>query len=142
MILVGLAGIIFGSNLVVNSASEIARVLGVSERIIAMTIIALGTSLPELITTIIASKKDQQGLLIGNAIGSNLFNICFALGLPILIFGTLSVANFKIFDVIVMLIAAIILPIILKKDQKISRKEGVIMLVIFVIYYTVMLIWT
>ena len=75
-VLGGLVAVVYGSNLVVNNATNIAKVLGISERIIALTIIAFGTSLPELITTIVSSKKGEDDLLVGNIIGSNIFNIC------------------------------------------------------------------
>lgn len=136
----GIVGVIFGSNLVVTGATAIAEAFGVSERIIAMTIIAIGTSLPELMATIVAARKNEQGLLIGNAIGSNIFNICLALGLPIMIFGKLSVINFEMFDLVMMGIAAIMLFIFTKKDAKISRKEGVVFLATFAIYYCVLFI--
>lgn len=85
-IILGLACIIMGSDLVVNNASSIAKTLGLSERVISLTIVAFGTSLPELVTTIVSSKKGEQDLLVGNIIGSNIFNICVVLGLPILIY--------------------------------------------------------
>lgn len=140
--LAGLGMVILGSDFVVNSASDIAASFGVSERIIAMTIVALGTSLPELVTTIIAAKKNEQELLIGNAVGSNVFNITFVLGLPTLIYGNLSVANFGIFDLISMAVAALALVYVVKnqKDSKITRGEGIAMLVLFAIYYTVLLV--
>lgn len=138
----GLIGVIIGSNLVVNSATEIAIDFGVSERIIAMTIVALGTSLPELMTTIVAAKKNEQELLLGDAIGSNIFNICFALGLPTLIYGNLDVSNFKMFDLIAIVVAAIMLFVTTRKNHIITRFEGIVMLALFVVYYTVMLVWT
>ena len=79
LVAIGLVGIIVGSNLVVNNASSIAIKIGLSERIIALTIIAFGTSLPELVTTIVSSKKGEQDLLLGNIIGSNIFNACVVL---------------------------------------------------------------
>lgn len=138
----GIISVIAGSNLVVNSATKIALDFGVTERIIAMTIVAIGTSLPELMTTIVAARKNEQGLLLGNAIGSNIFNITFALGLPTIIFGGLSVANFGIFDLASITLAAVILWTVTRKDKKITRLEGAVMLSTFAIYYATMLIWT
>lgn len=140
LVILGLLGVIFGSSLVVDNAQLIAEALGVSERVIAMTIVALGTSLPELITTITASRKNEQELMVGNAIGSNIFNICFVLGLPIVIFGGLSVANFSSFDLIMMGVAAVLLVVFGFSGKKITRLEGAMMLVVFVLYYIVLFI--
>lgn len=138
----GLGMVILGSDFVVESAATIAANFGVSERIIAMTIVALGTSLPELVTTIIAAKKNEQELLIGNAVGTNVFNITFVLGLPTLIYGNLSVTNFGIFDLISMTVAALALVYVIRnqKDSKITRGEGIAMLSLFAVYYTILLI--
>ena len=86
-VILGLAGIVIGSDLVVDSASSIAHTIGWSDRLISLTIIAFGTSLPELVTTIISSLKGEQDILVGNIIGSNIFNICMVLGVPVAIFG-------------------------------------------------------
>lgn len=142
MLLVGLAAVVFGSDMVVGSAKTIALDFGVSERVIAIGIVAIGTALPELTTAIFASKRGEQDLLIGNSIGSNIFDICFVLGLPILIFGGLSVLSFNIFDLVMMVAAAIILFVFTKEDRKISKKEGIIMLCIFAAYYIATFLWT
>ena len=141
---IGLAGIIGGAELVVNSATTIAQAFGVSDRIIALTIIAFGTSLPELVTTITAAKKNETELLVGNIIGSNIFNICIVLGLPALIFGTVSptmpttsietISQFL--DLGIMALAAVLLFIFAKTGKKISRAEGVAMLIVFTAYYS------
>lgn len=89
-VLLGLVAIVVGSNLVVDSASSIATTLGISERVIALTIIAFGTSLPELVTTVVSAKKGEQDLLVGNIIGSNIFNVCLVLGVPTVIFGGIA----------------------------------------------------
>lgn len=133
--IVGLIGIIAGSDLVVGSAQTIAEIVGISKKVIAMTVLALGTSLPELVTTITASRKNQQDLLVGNAVGSNLFNICIVLGLPIVIFGALNVTSLKVFDLVAMGVAAAVLPFFAKTGEKITRFEGVIMLAMFAVYY-------
>ncbi len=133
--LLGLAGIIGGSDLVVNSASNIASAIGISERIIALTVIALGTSLPELVTTVVSAKKGETDLVIGNILGSNIFNICMVLGIPVAIFGTVTPASFKILDLGMLVGSAVLLYIFSKTNHKISRAEGVIMLLAFVAYY-------
>ena len=134
-VILGLAGIIIGSDLVVNNASTIATNLGVSERIIALTIIALGTSLPELVTTIISSKKGEQDLLVGNIIGSNIFNICVVLGIPVAIFGGITPSSFQSIDLIVLIFSTLILYIFSKTYKKITRFEGILMRLGFLVYY-------
>ena len=133
----GLAGIIFGSDLVVNSATNIAKNLGVSERVISLTIIAFGTSLPELVTSVISSLKKEQDILVGNIIGSNIFNICIVLGLPVAIYGNLIPTSFQIIDFITLLFTAILLYLIPKTNQyKFTRTDGIALVIIYLIYYT------
>lgn len=134
-VLLGLIGVVAGSQLVVNSASAIAQVIGISDRIIALTVVAIGTSLPELVTTITAAKRGENELLVGNIIGSNIFNICIVLGLPVAIFGTITPENFEIIDIVMLIGSAAVLWLVARKDHKITRTEGVLMLVIFTIYY-------
>ena len=135
---VGLASIIFGSDLVVDNASAIAKSLGISERIIALTIIALGTSLPELVTTIVSSRKNEQDLIIGNVIGSNIFNICVVLGIPVAIYGTITPSSFQAIDVVVFVGSSILLFVIAESKKTITRLEGALMLVLFAAYYTLL----
>ena len=132
---VGLAGIIIGSDFVVNNATAIAKALGLSERIIALTIIAFGTSLPELVTTIVSSNKDEQDILVGNIIGSNIFNICVVLGIPVAIFGTITPRSFSYIDLIMLVGSALLLFIVSKTKKHITRFEGFLMLVAFMVYY-------
>lgn len=135
LVLLGLAGIIFGSNLVVDHASNIAKLLGVSERIISLTIVAFGTSLPELVTTIMSAKKKEQDLLVGNIIGSNIFNICIVLGIPVAIFGGITPGSFEIIDLGMLLISSFLLLVFAYTKRTISRFEGITMLVTFFTYY-------
>lgn len=137
---VGLVAIIFGSDLVVDSASKIAIKLGLSERVISLTIIAFGTSLPELITTIVSSKKGEQDLLLGNIIGSNIFNICVVLGIPVAIFGTLTPASFQSIDLIMLVGSALLLFICSETERKITKLEGALMLMAFSVYYTLVFV--
>ncbi len=134
--LLGLVGVIVGSDLVVNSATKIAEYLKVSERMISLTVIAFGTSLPELVTSIISAKKGEQDLLIGNIIGSNIFNIGIVLGVPILLFGGIIGTGFSYLDLVVLIVSALMLFISSINDQVISKKEGFIMLCTFVAYYS------
>lgn len=140
LILVGLAGIIIGSQLVVDSATNIAEVMGMSERLIALTVIAFGTSLPELVTTIVASKKGEQDLVVGNIIGSNIFNICVVLGIPVAIFGTITPVGFQVLDIIMLVASAAMLFIFAASTKKINRVEGIIMLATFAVYYGVIML--
>ncbi|MBR2659419.1 calcium/sodium antiporter [Candidatus Saccharibacteria bacterium] len=132
----GLVGIIFGSDMVVNSATAIATHIGISERIISLTVIALGTSLPELVTTIVSAKKGETELVLGNILGSNIFNICMVLGIPVAIFGGITPASFQILDLVMLVSSAILLFVFSITQHKISRAEGLIMFLAFAGYYT------
>lgn len=138
--IIGLIGIVLGSNFVVDSASSIAKIIGVSERIISLTIIALGTSLPELVTSVTATKKGEYDIAIGNVVGSNIFNIGMVIGVPITLFGGIGIINFSYIDLIVMIVASILLFMFSFNDYKISRKEGILFLILFVTYYSYVLI--
>lgn len=137
---IGLVGIIFGSDLVVNSASNIATHLGLSERLISLTIIAIGTSLPELVTTIVAAKKREHDLLVGNIIGSNIFNICVVLGVPIVVYGTVTPSSFQAVDLIMLILSSLMLFIFAETKKTITRTQGIIMLLTFAIYYTLIFV--
>ena len=134
--IVGIVGIVLGSNFVVDSASKIATILGVSERMISLTIIALGTSLPELVTSITATKKGEYDIAIGNVVGSNIFNIGMVIGLPISMFGGISKIAFSYIDLIVMIISAVLLFMFSFNDYKITKKEGIVFVLLFVAYYS------
>ena len=133
--LIGLIGIVVGSDLVVKSATNIAGYLGVSERIISLTIIAFGTSLPELVTTIISSIKKEQDILLGNIIGSNIFNICIVLGIPVAIFGGITSTGFQMLDIIALLISSCLLYIFAKTTKRIGKKEGLCLTALYFVYY-------
>ncbi|MBR2828868.1 MAG: calcium/sodium antiporter [Bacilli bacterium] len=134
--LVGLAGIVLGSNFVVDSATFLASAIGVSERMISLTIIALGTSLPELVTSIMATKKTEYDIAIGNVVGSNIFNIGVVIGIPTALFGGIGAVHFSYIDLIVMLSSAILLFMFSLKGYKISKMEGLVFLLVFVVYYS------
>lgn len=139
-VVLGLVGVVLGSELVVDSASTIASAIGVSDRIIALTVVAFGTSLPELVTTITAARRNESELLVGNIIGSNIFNICIVLGLPVAIFGNISPESFEAIDIAMLIGSSVILWMVAHrgshgKNGRIKRSEGVLMLVIFVLYY-------
>lgn len=133
--LVGLISIIIGSNFVVDSASALAKAIGISERIISLTIIALGTSLPELVTSVTATKKGEYDIAIGNVVGSNIFNIGIVIGLPVALLGGIGTIAFSYVDLIVMIATALMLFVFSRNDYKISRREGICFLLVFVVYY-------
>lgn len=135
-VILGLAGVVGGSQLVVNSASTIATAVGISERIISLTIIALGTSLPELVTTVIAAKKNESDLLVGNIVGSNIFNICIVLALPVAFAGGITPNNFEVIDLTMLIVSSILLCFLARRDHKISRTDGILMLALFLLYYS------
>ena len=134
--IIGLVCIIVGSNFVVDSASSLATIIGISEKMISLTVIAFGTSLPELVTSVTATKKGEYDIAIGNVVGSNIFNIGMVIGLPVAIFGGISDITFNYIDLIVMLLSALLLFIFSFKDKRISKKEGIAFLILFVIYYS------
>ena len=135
LVVIGILGIILGSNLVVDSATKIATFIGVSERIVALTIVAFGTSLPELVTTIIAARKGETDLVVGNIIGSNIFNICVVLGIPVAIFGGITPGSFQMIDLIMLVGSSFLLFVFSETSKKITRKEGIFMLAAFALYY-------
>ena len=134
-VIAGLLGVVGGSQLVVNSASFLATTIGISERIISLSVIALGTSLPELVTTITAARKGESDLLVGNIVGSNIFNICVVLALPIAVSGSISPANFETIDLVMLIASTVLICLLARRDHKINRREGFLMLAIFLIYY-------
>ena len=138
--LLGLAGIIFGSNFVVENASNIAKELGVSDKMIALTIVAFGTSLPELVTSIVAAKKGENDIAIGNVIGSNIFNIGMVVGIPALFINNINATGFGYVDMVTMLLAAILLFVFSRRKKEITQLHGAIMFVLFIIYYSYILL--
>ena len=132
-IIVGLAGIVLGGDLVVNSASDIAIALGMSETLVGLTIVAIGTSLPELVTSLTALKKGENQLVIGNVIGSNIFNILFVLGASSAI-SSIPLDSSMLIDVIFMVIVTVICFIFGKTQDKFDKREGAILVTLFIVY--------
>ena len=132
-ILVGIVGIVLGGDLVVNSASDIAIALGMSEALVGLTIVAIGTSLPELVTSITALKKGENQLVIGNVIGSNIFNILFVLGASSAI-SAIPLDSSLLIDVLFMVAVTILCYIFGKTQDKYDKKEGIILIALFVVY--------
>lgn len=132
-ILFGLAGIIIGGNLVVKSSVEIASSIGISKHFIGLTIVAIGTSLPELVTSVVASKKGEVDIAVGNVIGSNIFNILFILGISSLIHPlTLDING--IIDIILMLSFELIFLFLVFKDKTLDKKRGIFLMCIYIAY--------
>ena len=133
--LTGLAGLIFGGDLFVDSATALARQIGVSEKFIAVTILAGGTSLPELATSLVAAIKGKEQLALGNILGSNVFNAMMILGLSSVI-TPLSFASMTIVDIITLVLSAVLLLIwaYTGRKNRIDRREGAAMLLCYVAY--------
>lgn len=129
----GLVAVIFGGDLVVDNACVIAANFGVSQNFIGLTIIAIGTSLPELVTSIVATRKGDSGLALGNAIGSNIFNILFILGMSAAI-SPLNVLGESLTDCIILLISAVILFVLARPKRQ--CQDGKARSVYFCILYT------
>ena len=139
LLIVGAAGIILGADLTVDNASEIASALGMDDRLIGLTIVAFGTSLPELVTSVTAAKKGKADIAIGNIVGSNVFNILFVVGTTALITSVEFKAGFLI-DSIVVIIAGLLLWAGVLKDKKLKRPIGIIMLVAYAAYFAYLVI--
>ncbi|MBR3145718.1 MAG: calcium/sodium antiporter [Bacilli bacterium] len=139
--IIGLIGIILGSNFVVDSASFIAKAIGVTERLVSLTVIALGTSLPELVTSVTATRKGEYDIAIGNVVGSNIFNIGMVIGIPTTLFGGVGAINFSYVDLFVMITASVLLFAFSYNDYKISRWEGITLLILFIAYYGYVLLF-
>lgn len=129
----GLIAVIFGGNLVVDKACIIASNFGVSQNFIGLTIVAIGTSLPELVTSIVATRKGDSGLALGNAIGSNIFNILFILGMSAAI-SPLNVLNESIIDCIILLVSGIVLFIFAFTKRTMNRWEGAACVLLYAAY--------
>ncbi|MDD6290984.1 MAG: calcium/sodium antiporter [Lachnospiraceae bacterium] len=129
----GATVIVAGSNLTVNCATDIARALGMSERVIGLTIVALGTSLPELFTSVTAARKGNADIAIGNIVGSNIFNILFVLGTSALIIPLVFEASFWT-DGIAAIVAGVVLWLAVFRRKKLVRPWGIVMLVMYAGY--------
>lgn len=132
-IIIGLAGIIIGGDLVVDSASAIAIAFGLSETLVGLTIVAIGTSLPEFVTSITALRKGENQLVIGNVIGSNIFNILFVLGASSAI-SEMPLNSSLLIDTVFMIFVTILCFIFGKTQEKYDKKEGIILIALFIAY--------
>lgn len=132
-IALGLVLIVSGGDLVVDNASLIATQFGLSQNFIGLTIVAVGTSLPELVTSVVAARKKESGLALGNAIGSNIFNILFILGMSSVV-SPLVVLSESIIDVIILIVISVVLFIFAKTKDEMTFKEGLVCVLIYVAY--------
>lgn len=129
----GLAAIVIGSDVTVDAATAIAKALSVSDRVIGLTIVAFGTSLPELVTSVTAALKGKADLAVGNIVGSNIFNILFVVGSVSLIH-PISFSTSFLPDTLMAIAAAVILWLSSIKDRQLARKEGIFMLICYAAY--------
>ncbi len=127
--------ICMSSDVIVDNATKLAKMIGISEKVITMTAIVIGTSLPELMLTVSSAKKGEFDMTIGNIIGTNIFNVCIVLGLPIAIYGDIPLTNFSIVDILVVFLSSFDLFLFARSERTISKKEGVVMILIFIVYY-------
>ena len=131
--IIGLGGIVLGGDMVVESATSIAEAFGIDEILIGLTIVALGTSLPELVISIVAAVKGETDIAVGNVIGSNIFNILLVLGLSTTIH-PIAITMFSIYDILILIGASLIVLIPLARKQVITRGWGVLLLLMYAGY--------
>ena len=135
LLIVSIIFIIYSSDLIIDSAKNIAASLNIAEKIITMFVIVVGTSLPEMIMTVTSAKKGEFDMAIGNIIGTNIFNICIVLGLPIVIYGDILLTGFGFVDILMVFMSSLLLFIFARSERTINKREGVIMIMFFVLYY-------
>lgn len=138
-VVVGIVLVVWGSDVTVDAATMIARAAGLSQRFIGLTIVALGTSLPELVTSVSAARKGKADIAIGNIVGSNIFNILFVVGTTALITPVVFKPEFMI-DTMISLAAGILLWLCVFRDRKLGRAGGIIMLLGYVAYFVYLVV--
>ena len=132
-LIVGAAAIAFGGDLTVDTASRIAIELGMSQTLVGLTIVSIGTSLPELVTSVVAARKNEVDMAVGNAVGSNIFNILMVLGISSAI-SPVALIRENIIDIVLLMVFSVMVWIFAGTRKKIERKEGIIMVVVYLIY--------
>lgn len=138
-IIIGVAGVIAGGQLTVKGATMMAQAFGMSETVIGLTVVAIGTSLPELVTSVVAARKKKNDIAVGNVIGSNVFNILFILGMSAAI-SPIKTAFTSVIDACVLIAACVVTYIIGASMKKINRPAGVFMILLYVVYTAYLLI--
>ena len=132
-LIVGAAAIAFGGDLTVDTASRIAIELGMSQTLVGLTIVSIGTSLPELVTSVVAARKNEVDMAVGNAVGSNIFNILMVLGISSAI-RPVALIRENIIDIVLLMVFSVMVWIFAGTRKKIERKEGIIMVVVYLVY--------
>ena len=140
LLIVSIVFIIFSSDLIIESAKNIAYTLNISEKIITMFVIVVGTSLPEMIMTVTSARKGEFDMAIGNIIGTNIFNICVVLGVPIFIYGDIALTGFGVIDILMVFLSSFLLFVFARSERVIDKIEGIFMLWLFVCYYIYLLL--
>ena len=130
----GLIGIVIGSDLVVDSATEIAYSFGLSETFVGLTIVSVGTSLPELVTSMVAAKKGSNEIALGNIVGSNIFNLLLVLGLAAAI-APVTVPSYLFVDCILLTVVTLLAMFFCRSEHLFSRKEGILFFLIYLFYF-------
>ena len=132
-LIVGAAAIAFGGDLTVDTASRIAIELGMSQTLVGLTIVSIGTSLPELVTSVVAARKNEVDMAVGNAVGSNIFNIMMVRGISSAI-SPVALIRENIIDIVLLMVFSVMVWIFAGTRKKIERKEGIIMVVVYLVY--------
>ena len=132
-LIVGAAAIAFGGDLTVDTASRIAIELGMSQTLVGLTIVSIGTSLPELVTSVVAARKNEVDMAVGNAVGSNIFNILMVLGISSAI-SPVALIRENIIDIVLLMVFSVMVWIFAGTRKKIERKEGILMVVVYLVY--------
>lgn len=138
LILAGVVMIVAGSNFAVEGASNLAKALGISQRFIGLTIVALGTSLPELVTSVSAARKHNADIAIGNIVGSNIFNILFIVGTTALITPVTFASGFVV-DTLIAAAVGILLFVCVARTKELRKKAGIVMLLVYILYFLYLL---
>lgn len=140
-IVIGGGLIIWGSDVTVDAATNIAQYFGMSDQLIGLTIVALGTSLPELITSVTAAKKGNADIAIGNIVGSNIFNILFVVGTTALITPVVYAQSFLVDSIVAVATMVLLWVLVINKDRKLKRWGGVILLLGYVAYFVYLMLF-
>lgn len=135
LVAIGLLGIVFGGNFVVDSASSLAISFGMSEALVGLTIVSIGTSLPELVTSMVAAKKGENDIAVGNAVGSCIFNIVLILGLSSTI-RPMHISTDSIIDIVCMLVSGLLIFFFALFKKKIVRWQGLVFVVLYILYFS------
>lgn len=131
--IIGLTAIIWGGDLVVNSASVIAQQLGMSENLVGLTVVAIGTSLPELVTSLVATKKGEVDIAIGNVVGSNIFNMLLILGVSSII-NPMTVAYFTFLDILFIIGSMAMFVLMTFSSKTLNKEKGLPLVLVYVVY--------